>query len=234
MECRLSKFLAQSGVASRRACDVLIQDGRVTVNGEVVLTPFTRVDSETDEVAVDGKVCRSEEKKYYVVLNKPRGYVCTSKDRYADKLALDLIDLPVRLFSVGRLDKDSEGLILFTNDGDFAQRVGHPSYNITKKYLVTIGGSFRGEDGKVLEKGIRDNGEMLKATSVRFLRKTRQGRTVLEFVLNEGKNREIRRMCDYMGWQVKRLERVAIGKLQLGKLKTGEWRELTPAELKSF
>lgn len=232
MECRLSKFLAQCGVASRRACDTLIEAGKVTINGKVVLTPFTRVNSTSDQVAVDGVICSSEEQKYYIALNKPRGYVCTSKDRHADKLALDLIDLPVRLFSIGRLDKDSEGLILFTNDGDLAQKVGHPSFMIKKKYLVTIGGSFRGEDGKVLERGIRDKGEILKPLSVRFIRKTREGRSVLEFTLYEGKNREIRRMCDHMDWHVRRLERMSIGKLKLDTLKSGEWRELTKLELK--
>lgn len=234
MECRLSKFLAQCGVASRRASDELIQSGAVKVNGEVVLTPFTRVNSDVDVVEVNGTVCTFEAKKIYVMLNKPRGYVCTSKDKFADKLALDLIDLPERLFSVGRLDKDSEGLILFTNDGDFAQRIGHPSYSVRKKYRVTIDGAFSRKDGLVLEKGIVDDGETLKAVSVKPLRKTKSGRQVLEFVLNEGKNREIRRMCRYMDWHVKRLQRVEIGSLSLGKLDSGSWRELTAKEIAQF
>lgn len=234
MEYRLSKFLAQCGVDSRRGCDQLIQDGKVTINGETILTPFTRVNNKTDIVKVNGEVCRFEEQKYYIALNKPRGYVCTSKDKFADKLAVDLIDLPARLYSIGRLDKDSEGLILFTNDGDFAQKIGHPSYMVMKKYLVTIAGSFRGEDGKKLESGVRDSGETLKAESVRFLRKTDSGRSVLEFSLYEGKNREIRRMCRQMGWHVKRLQRIEIGKLKIDKLRTGEWRELTKRELELF
>jgi pseudouridine synthase len=200
-----------------------------------VLTPFTRVNSDVDVVKVNGTVCRFEGKKIYVMLNKPRGYVCTSKDKFADKLALDLIDVPERLFSVGRLDKDSEGLILFTNDGDFAQRIGHPSYSVRKKYYVTIDGSFSREDGLTLEKGIVDEGERLKAVSVKPLKKSkRSDRQVLEFVLNEGKNREIRRMCRHLGWHVKRLERVEIGSLTLGKLATGSWRELTAKEVAQF
>ncbi len=231
MESRLSKYLATAGVASRRACDKLIESGKVEINGEVVLTPFTRVKTGVDEVSVDGKLISGTNHKYYIVLNKPRGYVCTSKDQYATKLAVDLIQLPTRLYSVGRLDKDSEGMIIFTNDGDFAQKVGHPSYQVTKKYHVTINDHFKQRDKVTLEAGIKDQGEMLKPDRVDFVRATPNGNVVVEFLLTEGKNREIRRLCAKMNWQVRRLERVAIGKIRLDKLKSGEWRELSAKEI---
>ncbi len=231
MESRLSKYLATAGVASRRACDKLIEAGRVEINGVVVVTPFTRVKTGVDEVSVDGKQIAGTNHKYYIVLNKPRGYVCTSKDQYATKLAVDLIPLPTRLYSVGRLDKDSEGMIIFTNDGDFAQKVGHPSYQVTKKYHVTINDHFKQRDKVTLEAGIKDQGEMLKPDRVDFVRATPEGNVVVEFLLTEGKNREIRRLCAKMNWQVRRLERVAIGKIRLDKLKSGEWRELSAKEV---
>jgi 23S rRNA pseudouridine2605 synthase len=230
MEMRLSKYLATAGVASRRACDKLIEDGRVKVNGEVTLTAFTRV-SKQDVITVDDVAIQGIDRKYYIVLNKPRGYVCTSKDVHAKKLAVDLIDLPTRLYSVGRLDKDSEGMILFTNDGDFAQKVGHPSYRVTKKYHVTINNHFRARDKVILENGLKDQGEFLKPDRVDFVRSTPNGNVVVEFVLTEGKNREIRRLCAKMDWQVRRLERVAIGKIKLDRLKSGSWRELSTKEV---
>jgi len=230
MEMRLSKYLATAGVASRRACDKLIEDGKVEVNGEVVLTAFTRVNN-GDSVKVNGAEVAGTSKKYYIVLNKPRGYVCTSKDVHAKKLAVDLIDLPTRLYSVGRLDKDSEGMLIFTNDGDFAQKVGHPSYQVTKKYHVTINDHFRTRDKVKLEAGIKDQGELLKPDRVDFVRTTPNGNVVIEFVLTEGKNREIRRLCAKMNWQVRRLERIAIGKIRIDKLKSGSWRELSEKEV---
>ena len=230
MEMRLSKYLATAGIASRRACDKLIEDGKVEVNGEVVLTAFTRVNN-GDSIKVNGTEVAGTNKKHYIVLNKPRGYVCTSKDIHAKKLAVDLIDLPTRLYSVGRLDKDSEGMLIFTNDGDFAQKVGHPSYQVTKKYHVTINDHFRTRDKTMLEAGIKDQGEFLKPDRVDFVRTTPNGNVVVEFVLTEGKNREIRRLCAKMNWQVRRLERIAIGKIRIDKLKSGSWRELSEKEV---
>ena len=230
MEMRLSKYLATAGIASRRACDKLIEDGKVEVNGEVVLTAFTRVNN-GDSIKVNGTEVAGTSKKYYIVLNKPRGYVCTSKDIHAKKLAVDLIDLPTRLYSVGRLDKDSEGMLIFTNDGDFAQKVGHPSFQVTKKYHVTINDHFRARDKTKLEAGIKDQGEFLKPDRVDFVRATPNGNVVVEFVLTEGKNREIRRLCANMNWQVRRLERIAIGKIRIDKLKSGSWRELSEKEV---
>ncbi len=231
MSLRLSKYIAQCGVASRRGADALIKNGEVTVNDVVVYEAFTQIDPTSDRVAVNGTICTLEEEKVYVMLNKPRGYICSSNDQFAKKLAIDLIDLPYRLYSVGRLDKDSEGLILFTNDGDFAQIVGHPSFNIEKKYFVTIDEKFTAEDKRFIEAGIFDKGELLKPTAVIFKRVTNRGFTVLEFVLNEGKNREIRRICDAMGWKVRRLQRVAIGKLRLKQLEVGKFKSLTQKDM---
>lgn len=235
-EVRLTKFLASCGVGSRRFCDQLVSDGGVVVNGEICREPFTRVNPDKDVVVVDGKVCKCGEKRHYVLLNKPRGYICSNKDPFAKKLAIDLIEIPnTRLFSIGRLDKDSEGLILFTDDGDFAQKVNHPSNGIVKTYRVSIYGlpPRKEQLDSLCEHGLEDNGEVLKPVSVRIVR-THEDGAVLEMVLSEGKNREIRRICEALNWDVKRLDRIKIGFLEDKSLKIGAWRELTKGEVDSF
>lgn len=231
-EIRLNKYLASAGAASRRVCDQIIQDGRVTINGELVDTPYTKVKNGVDVVCIDGEEMAPKDERIYYLLNKPRGYICTSKDRHAKKLAVDLFpEADGRLFSIGRLDKDSEGLIIFTNDGDFAQKVSHPSSKIIKVYQVTISGSYKGQpDLDHLKAGIMDEGDLLKPVDVVFKRMQTRG-IVLDFELHEGKNREIRRLCRHMDWHVKRLTRTSIGDITTAGLEPGEFRPMTKDEM---
>ena len=222
----IGKYLASCGAASRRAAVELVKSGRVSVNGETVTDPARRIQS-GDAVLLDGKPLAPESVKRYVMLNKPRGYTCSNADAHAKKLAVDLIRLPERLVSAGRLDKDSEGLILFSNDGDFINTLGHPSFNIRKRYHVRLDRELSPEQINILKRGIRDNGEILKPDEIAPL-----GSCLYEFTLNEGRNREIRRMAAFCRANVKRLTRISIGKLKLGSLAVGSWRELTPEEIR--
>lgn len=222
----LTKFLSTAGVASRRHSADLIKEGHVTVNGEVQTNPGTRI-GEKDVVEVDGKRVRMRAKRHYVMLHKPRGYVCTSEDEHAAKKAIDLIQLKdgARLFSAGRLDKNSEGLILFSDDGDFVAQLTHPRHGIEKTYEVSTDRPLSKEDIDRMLKGIANAGDLLKARAVRTISPTKY-----QLVLGEGKNREIRRMMDALGHSTNRLKRVAVGKLTLRGLDVGEWRELTKEE----
>lgn len=222
---RLVKYLSSAGIASRRKCADMIKSGRVKVNGTVVRDPGFQVQRE------DSVICGNDELKismrYYIILNKPRGYFCTSSDPHADKIALDLIKLPdARLFSVGRLDKDSEGLLLFTNDGDYAERLTHPRYNVLKTYEVTTDRSLKRCECRRLCEPIEDSGEILRVHRIRKL----DSNTYI-FIMGEGKKREIRRLVRSVGAKVKRLRRIAIGRLFLGNLPSGKWRFLTEDEI---
>lgn len=221
---RLVKYLSRSGAASRRGAGDLVLAGRVAVNGVVCLNPGMQI-SEQDLVTLDGAPVQQEARKYYIMLHKPRGYTCSAGDRHAEHLALELIDVPARLFSAGRLDKESEGLILFSNDGDFIERLTHPRHGIRKKYVVTVSRPFTDGDIRRMTSGIMDDGERLAAIAVRKLDEKRY-----MFTLGEGKKREIRRMVAAMGAKTLRLKRIAVGNLLLGLLPVGKWRELTPEE----
>lgn len=227
-EMSLTKFLGTSGVCSRRAVEGYIAEGRVKVNGELAERAAMHV-MPGDTVEVDGKPVNSSERKYYIMLNKPRGYICTSSDIHAEKKAVDLIPLSrnVRLVSAGRLDKDSEGMILFSNDGDFIARLTHPRYEVEKTYHVSLAGELSTRAMEMLTScGIRDKDDILSAHIIREL-----GNGHYEFVLGEGKNREIRRMAEYFHLDVKRLSRIAVGQVRLGGLACGESRELTAQEI---
>ena len=221
---RLVKRISEAGAASRRAAADLVQAGRITVNGTVVREPGfpTRPD---DRVALDGQEL-APPCKYYIMLNKPPGWTCSNADPHAARLAVDLIQLaePVRLFSAGRLDRDSEGLILFSNDGDFVQQLTHPGGGIRKRYFVTTTKPLSPAAIDRLISGIRDDGERLRAIAIE-----KQTNGYL-FILGEGKKREIRRMVAAAGSRVKILRRIAIGELALGSLPPGKWRHLSPAE----
>ena len=222
---RLVRYLALAGVASRRKSFDIIQSGTVQVNEQTCTEPSKLV-NETDEIKVNNKSISLSE-FVYVMLNKPRGYVCTNSDPYAKKKAIDLIDLPqYRLFSVGRLDKDSEGLILFTNDGKFADKIMHPANNILKTYEVSVISELPEAKIKAMLKGIQDDGEKLTAISIKKIAHKKY-----IFVLNEGKNREIRRLVGYAATDVARLSRLSIGKLKLGSIPTGKWQFISPEEL---
>lgn len=233
---RLNKFIAACGLSSRRGADQLIAQGAVTINGSTVTEAGSQVDPQNDQVIVNDQLCKLPTSQRYLLLFKPRGYICSNADPFAKNLAIDLFPAELgRIYSVGRLDKDSEGLIIFTDDGDFAQQLGHPSYGQTKTYRVSVEGPHPSDEtlAKLCAEGVTDQGERLKPETVKILN-TDASRFVLEIVLIEGKNREIRRMCEAMGWTVKRLARTAVGQITDKSLKPGEWRDLTPAEIASL
>jgi 23S rRNA pseudouridine2605 synthase len=230
---RLQKLLADAGVASRRASEQFILDGRVAVNGEVIRQLGTRVDPTRDRIAVDGRPVRSR-RKLYIALNKPRGCVCSRKDEHDRATIYDLLPKEWdNVQSVGRLDYDTEGLIFLTNDGEFALRLTHPRYGIRKKYLVTVDGRVDGELLGKLIRGVFHDGERLKAEKARIVSAS-SSRSVVDLDLAEGRNREVRRMFESQSMTVKRLQRVQIGKIRMGELKPGKWRTLTEPEIKSL
>jgi 23S rRNA pseudouridine2605 synthase len=230
---RLQKFLAEAGVASRRAGEQFILAGRVAVNGGVVRQLGTRVDPLHDRVTVDGKPVRAR-RKLYVALNKPRGCVCSRSDEFQRPTIYELMPREwTNLQSVGRLDYDTEGLIFLTNDGEFALRLTHPRYEVRKKYVVTVDGRVDAEMLGRFTRGVFDAGEKLKAETARLI-SAGQARSVVELELAEGKNREVRRLFASQSLTVKRLQRLQIGKIKLGELKPGKWRTLTEPEIKSL
>jgi 23S rRNA pseudouridine2605 synthase len=230
---RLQKFLADAGVASRRASEQIILEGRVEVNGHAVRQLGTKIDPDHDRVSVDGAPVRAK-RKLYVALNKPHGCVCSRKDEFERPTIYELLPKEwSNLYSVGRLDYDTEGLIFLTNDGEFALRLTHPRYEVHKKYLATIEGRVEYELLSRFTRGIFHEGEKLKAEKVRLVSATKS-QSVAELDLTEGKNREVRRLFESQGRTVKRLLRVQIGRIKLGELKPGKWRTLTESEIKSL
>lgn len=230
---RLQKILADAGIASRRASEKLILDGEVSVNGKVVRELGTKVDPMHDHVQVDGRPVKPR-RKLYVAINKPPGFICSKADPEHRKTVGSLLPKEwSNLQSVGRLDFNSEGLIFFTNDGDFALRLTHPRYGIRKKYLVTLKGEVAPEHVREMQKGIYSEGDVLRAEHGRIL-KSNNSHSLVELILAEGKNREVRRMFESLGFEVERLQRVQIGKVKLGQLPKGKWRALTPGEIKSL
>ncbi len=229
---RLQKVLAAAGVGSRRECEQMILDGRVEVDRVVVKELGTRVDSETQKVRVDGEPLNLAKRVYYMI-NKPTGVVSTNRDPDGRMRVIDLIETDERLFTVGRLDKSSEGLILVTNDGELANRLTHPRYEVTKTYEVLVAGSPNRDDLESLRRGVRLAEGVARVMSVRSKKRVRNG-TVLEIVLNEGRNREIRRLLALIGHKVLRLKRTAIGRVTLGALPQGTHRRLTADEVKSL
>lgn len=228
---RLQKVLAAAGIASRRASEILIDEGRVEVNGKVVTEQGMRVDPERDTIRVDGSRIPPPRRHLYVLLNKPRGVVSTLEDPEGRPTLSDYLPrTKERLFHVGRLDTDTEGLIILTNDGDFAHKLAHPSYEIPKTYLAEVAGNVENRTIKRLEKGITLEDGPVRPDRVSL--KTRgDGRSLLTITLHEGRNRIVRRMMDSVGHPVDRLARVAIGPVRLGSLKVGTTRELTREEL---
>ena len=232
---RLQKLLAQSGVASRRKCEELMLAGLVEVDGEVVTRLGTKVDPRTAVIRVDGKRLPPVSPNVYLVLNKPRGVVSTMSDPQGRRTLSDLLtDRAERLFHVGRLDTDTEGLILLTNDGDFAQRVAHPSYELSKTYVAEVDGVVEKATVRRLRDGVTlDDGpvEVDSCKVVSSSRSAKGDRSIVELVIHEGRNRIVRRLLDEVGHPVRRLTRTAIGPVVLHGLRPGAFRELTRDEL---
>ena len=229
---RLQKFIARCGIASRREAENIILSGRVTVNKKTVTELGTKVDEDNDKVFLDGERILPEKKLYYIMLNKPKGYVTTVKDEFDRKTVLELVqDLDARLYPVGRLDYDSEGLLLLTNDGDFAYKLTHPTQHVPKKYHAVVEGTADLEHVLKLRKGVLIDGYLTKPAKVEIA-DVRERTTQLNITISEGKNRQIRRMCEAVGLPVIKLTRVNIGGISLGNLPKGKWRHLTEAEIK--
>jgi 23S rRNA pseudouridine2605 synthase len=230
---RLQKFLADAGVASRRAGEQIILAGRVAVNGETVVELGTRIDPVHDKVAVDGLPIRAK-RKLYVALNKPPGLVCSRQDELERPTIYGLLPKEWgHLHSVGRLDYHSEGLIFLTNDGEFSLHLTHPRYGVRKKYIATVEGRVAGEVLGLFTQGVYYQGEQLKAEKARLVSAS-QSHSVVELELAQGKYREVRRLFESQRLTVKRLQRVQIGKIKLGELRVGKWRTLTEPEIKSL
>jgi len=229
---RLQKYMAKSGVASRRKSEEIILAARVKVNDIVVKELGTKVDPKRDIIKVDGKTIRLEEKKVYIMLNKPKGYVTTLKDEHGEKIVLDLIQgIEERIFPIGRLDKDTTGLLLMTNDGDLAHKLTHPSNEVPKKYIALVEGVPNSKKLNRFRKGLRIDGRITSKAYIRILRKQKDS-SVLEISIHEGRNRQVRKMCEYIRHPVIELKRIGIGDLRLGDLQLGEWRYLTEKEIR--
>ena len=230
-EARIQKLIAESGLCSRRTAEQWIAAGRVLVNGETAFIG-QKADPEVDKITVDGRPLAQEEQKRYLMLNKPRGYVCTLSDEKGRKTVAELVkDCGARVYPVGRLDLDSEGLLLLTNDGEWMQHMLHPRYEVNKTYEVSIAGEVRGA-AEALAQMTQLDGEPIRPAQVRVLRQGRDT-AVLSITIHEGKNRQIRRMCAAAGLHVKRLKRVQEHALRLGSLPVGAWRDLTEQELRA-
>jgi 23S rRNA pseudouridine2605 synthase len=230
---RLNKYLAHAGVGSRRQCDELIAAGRVKIDGEIVRHLGTRVEPGTQQIAVDDHPVRQEKLVYWLV-NKPQGYLCTNFDPAGRPRAIDLVPhVEQRVYTVGRLDENSEGLLLLTNDGDLAAELMHPRFGVDKTYDVLVAGFPNREDVDRLLKGVWLSDGRVRAKSVRKLKRHGES-TWLRIVLTEGKNREIRRMLAKLGHKVLRLKRTAIGPVRLDRLPKGKARKVQPVELEAL
>lgn len=230
---RLQKFLAESGVASRRKSEELIESGKVKVNGHVA-SIGDKVNPKKDTVTVNGKKIVKQKENTYIVLHKPRGFITTMSDEMDRKCVAELIkDVKVRVFPVGRLDRDSEGMLIFTNDGEFANALTHPTKHVPKTYRVTVRPSVSEEQLTALTEGIIIDDRKTAPAEVHIVTKE-ENRVVLEIILYEGRNRQIRKMCEEVGLEVARLKRTAIGSIKLGMLKQGAWRHLTDDEVRKL
>lgn len=230
---RLQKYISQCGVASRRKAEELILQGKVKVNGKTAILGDKVTDK--DKVYVSGKRVVIPRKSFrYIMLNKPRGFITTMSDERGRKCVAELVEnVGERLYPVGRLDKDSEGMLIFTNDGEFANMIMHPRNSIYKIYRVTVRPGINEEQLVKLETGVELDGKKTAPAVVHVIHKE-PGRVVLEMILHEGKNREIRRMCEAVGLEVARLKRTQIGGVKMGMLKQGDWRDLTDKEVKNL
>ena len=232
-DVRINRFLASCGIASRRAADQLVLDGRVMVNGTVIPTPGIMINPSKDEVIVDGeRFAQPEARKVYILLNKPRNVITTNSDEKNREMVLDFIDVKERVFPVGRLDRKTTGVILLTNDGTLAHKLMHPSSNVKKEYIAVLNEKFTPNLLQQLTGGMRlkDTGEKVSPCRAKILD---EGMQVL-LSIHEGKNHQVRRMFETLGFEVKRLERVAYAGLQAGELRRGEWRYLSRNEVQEL
>ena len=232
---RLQKFLANSGIASRRKCEELIIEGKISVNGKVIKELGTKIDPTKDKVEYCGKTIQNTEKLVYVLLNKPIGYVTTEKDQFNRDTVLNLVRIKERIVPVGRLDMYTSGALILTNDGDFVYKVTHPKHEITKTYTVTVHGIITSDEVDQLRQGVKIEDYVTRPAKVKIL-KTDEDKNIsrLEITIHEGKNRQVRKMCEAVGRKVIALHRSKIGNIEVKDLKIGTWRYLKEQELKQF
>ena len=232
---RLQKFLANAGIASRRKCEELIENGQVKVNGKVVTKLGTKVDQGVDVIEYDGRIVKPEEKKVYILFNKPIGYVTTLDDQFGRETVLDLVKVKERVVPVGRLDMYTSGALILTNDGDFVYKVTHPKHEITKTYTVTLKGIITNAEVQKLRDGVEIDDYKTRPAKVKILKTDEEkNQSRLEITIHEGKNRQVRKMCETVGRKVLALHRSKIGKIGVIDLKIGTWRFLTEDEVKIF
>lgn len=224
---RLQKYISDSGITSRRKAEELILDGRVKVNG-IVATLGCKVDEINDVIEIDSKVISKEENKVYIMLNKPTGYLSSVSDDRGRKTVVDLVDVKERIFPVGRLDFDTEGLLLLTNDGEFTYKITHPKFEITKTYIAKLDKNVNPEDLKKFLKGVKIEDYLALAKEVSLIN---EDKNEVLITISQGKNRQVRKMFEKIGYKVITLKRISIGKLMLGTLKKGEWKHLSKKEL---
>ena len=230
-EERLQKYIASSGIASRRKAEQLILDGNVKVNGQTVTMLGTKIVPGIDEVEVCGEKVESCVKKYYIMLNKPAGYITTTEDERGRKTVMELVsDIKARLFPVGRLDYDTEGLLIITNDGEFANRLIHPSKDIGKTYIAEVKGLPQLAVIKLLQRGVDIGDHVTRPAEVELVKGNKHSSTI-KITIKEGKKRQVRRMLEVVGHPVLSLKRVAIGSIMLGNLPRGKWRHLRREEI---
>lgn len=227
---RINKYMAECGVASRRACDEMILEGRVKVNGKKIDTPGLEVNEFNDVVTLDGRRITLVSKKYYIMLHKPKGYVTTVKDDKGRKTVMELIKIRSRLYPVGRLDYDTEGLLLLTNDGQLAYALTHPSHEVPKTYIAKIKGKISDTEVRQLRKGVEIDGKMTLPAVVKII-DTDDEFSRVEVTIKEGRNHQIKKMFEVVGKEVVFLKRTAIGPLKLGGLGRGEYKNLTSKEI---
>ena len=235
MEERLQKYLAECGIASRRKCEEYITQGKVQVNGKTITELGVKVNPEKDKITFEGKNVKQEERKVYILLNKPIGYVTTSDEQFGRDKVLDLVKVRERVVPVGRLDMYTSGALILTNDGDFVYKVTHPKHEITKTYTVTVKGIIKNEEVEQLRKGVKIDDYTTRPAKVKIL-KTDEEKDIsrLEITIHEGKNRQVRRMCESVGRKVIALHRSKIGNIGVKDIELGKWRYLKDFEVKTL
>lgn len=230
MQERLHKYMASCGIASRRKCEEIILQGRVKVNGKVITEVGLKIDTLIDKIECDGKQIVPEDKKVYIALNKPEGFVCTVKDEKNRKTIMDLVNVDERIYPIGRLDFDSSGLLLMTNDGDIYNKIIHPSKQINKTYIAVIKGIIDASDIAHFNNGIDIGGYITAPARINVMKIDDKSSNV-QIVIHEGKNRQIRKMCEKLGHPVIKLRRISIGNIKLDGIEMGKWRYLTSEEI---
>ncbi len=228
---RLQKFLANAGIASRRGAEKIIAEGRVSVNGEIVREMGVQIDENYDMVAVDGEEIKKVEKKMYIMLNKPYGFVTTVSDDKGRPTVMELVsDISARIYPVGRLDYDTEGLLLLTNDGDLTYKITHPKHDVSKTYVAEVSGNISMDTIMQLRRGVVIDGYKTSPAEVEVVGATQYG-TKIEITIHEGRNRQVRKMFEELGCVVKKLKRIKEAGLTLGHLPVGKWRKLSESEI---